>query len=38
MEARSQKDSKRRTLGTGGPLLSAIGLGCIVQAMRAVNR
>ena len=25
----SQKDSKRRTLGTGGPAVSAIGLGCM---------
>src|ERR1700678_2297297 len=25
----SQKDSKRRALGTGGPVVSAIGLGCM---------
>src|ERR1700679_4361748 len=25
----SQKDSKRRMLGTGGPVVSAIGLGCM---------
>src|SRR5271163_3532127 len=25
----SQRDGKRRTLGTGGPSVSAIGLGCM---------